>query len=261
MPEIEVTILNWEKYHPRKDVSNPSWFRFQNRTWNDSQFFSFTAEERWIWVCLLSMASQKNSAVLEFSTEWLSIQSGASVVTIENALEKLSRNACVTCAVRPRTQTLRARNVRGRNITDITNITDKTNNITKDTKSCDSVSIKKPSRDSKKVGTDKVIAIYCAAYDSRYQARPEIDGKTIGLVKSLLKTHSPEKLSDLIKAYLQMDDPWFKTKNHDFPTFRENLTKISTAMQTGSNLSAEPKRPKIYHDELWKPWVEPDDRG
>jgi hypothetical protein len=129
--------------------------------------------------------------------------------------------------------------------------------ISKGTDSANQVPTKKILRVSKTVGSDKVIAVYCAEYKSRYQARPEIDGKTIGLINSLLKTHSFEKLSELIKTYLKMDDPWFKTKNHDFSTFRENLTKISTAMQTGSNLSAEPKRPKIYHEELWKSGGDP----
>jgi len=113
MQQIEITILNWEKFNPRKDVSNPSWFRLQNQMCNDSQFFEFAPEERWIWVCLLSIASQKNSAKLEFSLEWLSLQTSVSVSSIENCLEKLQRNGCVT-------YTLRARDVHGRYITDIT---------------------------------------------------------------------------------------------------------------------------------------------
>lgn len=123
MQETEVVILNWEKFNPRKDVSNPSWFRLQNQMWNDSQFFTFTAEERWIWVCLLSIASQKNTSKLSFCLEWLALQTGVSNATIENALIKLERNGCVT-------STLRARDVHGRYITDITNKT----NITKQDK-------------------------------------------------------------------------------------------------------------------------------
>lgn len=87
--------------------------------WNDSQFFGFAPEERWIWVCLLSIASQKNSEKLEFCLEWLALQTNAKVVTIENALTKLERNGCVTCTLRPR-------DVHGRYITDITNKQDNT---------------------------------------------------------------------------------------------------------------------------------------
>ena len=132
--------------------------------------------------------------------------------------------------------------------------------ISKGTDSANQMPIEKSFKNKKSVGKEKVIAVYSSAYKSRYQVRPEIDGKTIGLINSLLKTHSVEKLSNLIDAYLKMDDPWFIKKAHDFSTFRENLTKVSTAMQTGNNLSNEPKRPKIYHEELWKPVENLDDR-
>lgn len=256
MNEIKLKINSWKKYQPQSDrIRHKYWFRINMDCALSHGLFNLSAEQRWFWIQVLCECCRKDSDIITIRVERFSKLCEISESSIISAINTLEENGTVS-----RLSVNCQKSVSPLSTHNITYITDKTDNITKDTKSCDSVSIKKPSKDSKKVGTDKVIAIYCSAYDSRYQARPEIDGKTIGLVKSLLKTHSPEKLSDLIKAYLQMDDPWFKTKNHDFPTFRENLTKISTAMQTGSNLSAEPKRPKIYHDELWKPWVEPDDR-
>lgn len=104
MNDIEVTILNWDKYQFRKQIKSPSWFRVENRLWCDQQFFYFTGEERWIWICLLSLASQKQSATLSISLEWFSQNSGVSVDSIKSSLQKLKDNKCLE-------YTLRGRNV------------------------------------------------------------------------------------------------------------------------------------------------------
>lgn len=104
MSDVDVTLLNWEKYQFRKQIKSPSWFRLENRLWQDQQFFYFSAEERWVWICLLSLASQKQSATLSIGLEWFSINSGVGIPTIESALQKLKDNKCLE-------YTLRARNV------------------------------------------------------------------------------------------------------------------------------------------------------
>lgn len=252
MPEIEVTILNWEKYHPRKDVSNPSWFRFQNRTWNDSQFHSFSAEERWIWVCLLSIASQRNTAKLEFSTEWLSIHSGASIATIENALEKLSRNVCVTCTVRPRTptsrprtQTLRPRYVRGRNITrhNKTDITEQ--DITKTYCSVEQKNCSPELKETKNL-LDQVSRLVRKKILETYP-NPEFISEQLKQME-IWVANNPEKSRRTQKGWGQFINNWFK-KSWD--NYQKSLP----------SKPVEPKRPKIYHEELWKPWVEENDGG
>lgn len=95
MQEVKIQILNWEKFQFRKQIKNPSWFRLENRMWNDQQFFYFNAEERWVWVCLLSLASQKQSATLSLNFEWFSQNAQVGVKTIEIALRKLKDNNCL----------------------------------------------------------------------------------------------------------------------------------------------------------------------
>lgn len=104
MRDVDVTILNWEKYQFRKQIKSPSWFRVENRLWCDQQFFYFTGEERWVWICLLSLASQKQSSSLSISLEWFSQNSGVKPESIKVSLEKLKQNNCLE-------YTLHARNV------------------------------------------------------------------------------------------------------------------------------------------------------
>ena len=95
MQEAHIQILNWEKFQFRKQIKNPSWFRVENRMWNDQQFFYFTAEERWVWVCLLSLASQRQSATLQVNLEWFCQNAQVGPKTIETALRKLKDNNCL----------------------------------------------------------------------------------------------------------------------------------------------------------------------
>lgn len=99
--EAKIEILNWEKYQFRKEVKNPSWFRLENRMWNDQQFFYFSAEERWVWVCLLSLASQKQSPTLSVNLEWLSQESRVGIKSITDSLQKLKNNQCLEYVLHP----------------------------------------------------------------------------------------------------------------------------------------------------------------
>jgi hypothetical protein len=69
-----------------------------------------------------------------------------------------------------------------------------------------------------------------------------VDGKTQGQIKKIVADLGEDHACDLIQAFLQMNDPWFITKAHDFITFQNNLTKVSTALQTGQDLGAKPRK-------------------
>lgn len=79
------------------------------------------------------------------------------------------------------------------------------------------------------------VKIYVEAFKKKYgeNTRPSLDGKVLGLIKTLLKTTPLDRAKNLIAVYFQMDDKWFETKNHDFVTFMSNLDKIGVALDTG----------------------------
>lgn len=60
--QFVVVVKNWDKYNPRKDVTNPSWFRFQHNFFTSSQFFDFDAEDVRAWLYILCEASLRNQA-------------------------------------------------------------------------------------------------------------------------------------------------------------------------------------------------------
>ena len=68
---IKVRILNWDKYNEkRKDVTNPTWLRLQNTMPQSMSLFGVPAAERYVFDCLLCLASQKQEEDIEFDPEW-----------------------------------------------------------------------------------------------------------------------------------------------------------------------------------------------
>jgi hypothetical protein len=84
-------------------------------------------------------------------------------------------------------------------------------------------------------GVGIFISQYVKAYQRRYtqKARPVLSGKVQGQIKRFVAEHPLERACELIQVYLQMPDPWFETKAHDFTTFLENLNKVGLALDTG----------------------------
>lgn len=58
---IQIKIINWEKYQPRKDIKNPSWFAISNRIVEDPKLYSLLDAEWKALLYILSVASQGNS--------------------------------------------------------------------------------------------------------------------------------------------------------------------------------------------------------
>jgi hypothetical protein len=108
LKSLFITITNFEKYKGRADVQMNSWFRLSNRFLEDSDFFDFTHEEKLVWVYLLSIASQKNTARIHVSHQHAHQVSNLSAESVNSAIEKLNKLGCLK---KERTRTLRGRYV------------------------------------------------------------------------------------------------------------------------------------------------------
>lgn len=61
---IEVTLLKWSDFNPRKDYKRPWWFALDNRILENPDLFDFSAEEFKALIYVFCQASQKNSATV-----------------------------------------------------------------------------------------------------------------------------------------------------------------------------------------------------
>lgn len=71
MPLIRISIPNWEKFNPRADRANYTWFRFQNGYFSDQAIFPLTDSQIVLHGFCLCELSKKNAASVELLSEYI----------------------------------------------------------------------------------------------------------------------------------------------------------------------------------------------
>ena len=204
MQEAHIQILNWEKFQFRKQIKNPSWFRVENRMWNDQQFFYFTAEERWVWVCLLSLASQRQSATLQVNLEWFCQNAQVGPKTIETALRKLKDNNCLE-------YTLHERNV------NVTVCSSTRHNIKRHNKTEQDITKQDKTKQN----------IVCVEPKQVLVATPTVDKKDLSFFinQKLLELY-PQEYLDREKVKMEL---WLATNGHKRPKSDRGMVRFVTS--------------------------------
>ncbi len=106
MVSILVKIVNFEKYKGRGDVKHNSWFRCSNRLLEDPDFFEFSHSELMVWIYIMSLASQKNSEVVEVNFAHAERVGRLKKSIVQRAMQKLMGKQILPVDV---TDTLRGR--------------------------------------------------------------------------------------------------------------------------------------------------------
>jgi hypothetical protein len=123
--KVTVEIYNWEKFNPRADVKVSTWFRVEHTIATSQTLFGLEAAERWVWIALLAMASQRSISTFEFNLDYFVWSAGVDGDTVLSALEKLEQNGALAfqpdadADVRARTCTnvdVRARDLTSRDV-------------------------------------------------------------------------------------------------------------------------------------------------
>jgi hypothetical protein len=221
MDFIIIKIKNWDLYNQRSDVKKSSWFRFEHSFFDSSQFFGWSPLDRLIWIYILCEASKqttRDQKLVRIHVPHATAATTAAKKDLHRVIQNLKE-----------LQIVEVRTLRGR-YADVTHPgpTDERTNERYDTNGT-----------TPPAGGATPASVFIATYVNSYRARygpktkPSLDGKVQGSIKRLLASVPLERACQLIQVYCQIDDPWFKTKGHDFETFAQNLTKVGLALDTG----------------------------
>lgn len=90
MDFIEIEIVNWDKYNPRSDRKNHTWFRLQNTVLTDPQLHALTAVQKFLFVCFLAEASKSGGCNCKIYTKWMSYHLKIESHEIEEAIQLLT---------------------------------------------------------------------------------------------------------------------------------------------------------------------------
>lgn len=80
-------VVNWASYNPRTDSKKPSWFRLENNIATGPAFFGLDCEQKWLWIIILSLVSQKNGEPIVWNSNYIEAISGIKSKTQDSALE------------------------------------------------------------------------------------------------------------------------------------------------------------------------------
>lgn len=89
-----IEVVNWETYNPRTDSKRPTWFRFENSIATGPGFYGLDCEQKWLWVVILSLVSQKNGRAITWISAYVHALTGIAQKKQEETLaifEKFSR--------------------------------------------------------------------------------------------------------------------------------------------------------------------------
>lgn len=77
------------------------------------------------------------------------------------------------------------------------------------------------------------------AFKKRYHSAYKFTGKDRGIIGRMVKDFAEDDVRKLVSGYLQMNDSWFLTKNHDIVTLENNINKVMTFVQTGKMITTK----------------------
>jgi len=117
---MQLEIISWTDYNPRKDLKSTAWFRLENTFWLNQDFFEFDCQMRMVWIALLSTASQNMNGNIRISPQMIAanlrISQNKVLETIKILEQKQYVHVHVTSTSRSRTTTNEQANERTNDI-------------------------------------------------------------------------------------------------------------------------------------------------
>lgn len=89
---MQITVVNWTKFNGRKDVKEPSWFKFKHKFFEDSEFYDFSHGEKLAWLYILCECSKQNKqGVTTINTQHAHHVAGIDTTTLNSTIKKLQQ--------------------------------------------------------------------------------------------------------------------------------------------------------------------------
>lgn len=94
---IKLTIVKWREFNPPSDfVRHPHWFRINQNIITSMSLFGMNPQQKWVWICILTECSRKNSDTINVKITYIASISGTSTRTVVQAIETLKENGSLS---------------------------------------------------------------------------------------------------------------------------------------------------------------------
>lgn len=93
---MAIEVKNWDEYNPKNfKIRYRHWFRMDHAVINSRKVYELSFEERWLWITLLCLASEKNDPIVKFTPRWLAMRSNLKPANVGAALVRLAESGLV----------------------------------------------------------------------------------------------------------------------------------------------------------------------
>lgn len=227
---IEIEIVNWEKYNPKRDQKTYTWLRLDNGIITDPDLFGLSAEQKMIWVALLCEASKKNAARIRVNMGWLEKNLDTKHAKILETLAHLQLKPMIIVVTAGYDRPLPPASAVTTPTNERTNDTDVTNERTVQV-SKGTTAAKEPSK------TGPVWEKYKKAFEGRYGEPPPWNAKTAGQLKQLIARISQAEAPEVAAFYLTHTDAKYARAMHPVGLLLMDAEKLRTEWATGRRVS------------------------
>jgi len=73
---MEIEVVSWDKFNPRKDLKSMPWFRLSGDIGYSETLFELTPEQKWLWIFTLSTCTKKVSGKIHVNPKFFAYHSG-----------------------------------------------------------------------------------------------------------------------------------------------------------------------------------------
>lgn len=213
---IQVNVLNWDSYQrndKNKKYRSLAFVSITTNFFRDEKIIRLTPETKLLFLLFLCESGSQNDSkttfLLSFLTTTLQMRSKKLLLSLAQ-LKQFQLIDFFCCEDKLEYEL---------NRTEL----NKDNSAPLETEPRKKAARKKPEPDHH---TQKIYAHYCEEFKKLYGINPPRTKKDIGLIRNAFNLISLEDGSQLITAYFQSKENWFKTKGHDVATLVNNLSKL-----------------------------------
>lgn len=242
----ELEVCNWEKYNPRGDSSRPSWFRMENNIATGDAFFGLDCEQKWLWVFILSLVSQRNGKSILWNAAYCTAMTGIAenkqTETI-GIFEKYGRLRVTRARpVRDEPATNERTNVTKRTDETDERVAEKQKTLFSEPSGTASEPRKKKSRSRKGVNPEDIALTtptweaYSQAYADRYGHPPTRDAKTNSCLKKFIEAIGKEDAPHVAKFYLSHNKAFYVGRHHAVEILGYDAQALRVQWKTGNKI-------------------------
>jgi hypothetical protein len=223
---LEITIVNWDKYNPKRAQHSYRWFRFDNEFFTDKKLYDLDCECRCVFLFLLCTASKENSGKYDVERDYIQRQTGISNKKIDDSIKLLILKGVVATTKRcsSKSKSLPLRDETNETRRDETNETRELTVELFDTK-----------QKSKTPGAH-VFDAYANAYASRYNISPKRNSKVNSQCKQLAERLGVEDAVKVVTYYISLNEAYYTRNMHPIGYCLNDAESLYTKVKSGINM-------------------------